>query len=98
MIEQTKNQPKAQTLLPSGDALTRNIAARRRSGTVWRWLLLMSPVVALVAQELVAILQENVSAGRFRTLNRENPLESRSKDEVYTLVLDEVARQRVVHS
>lgn len=136
MIEQTKTQPKTQALLPAGDALTRNIAARRRSGTIWRGLLLMSLVVALVAlalllynivdrafgyvaleyrqppaallnnrpleavtqQELVTILQENVSAGRFRTLNRENPLESRTKDEVYTLVLEEVARQRVVHS
>lgn len=48
--------------------------------------------------ELVAILQENVSAGRFRTLNRESPIAERTKDEVYTLVLDEVARQRVVRS
>lgn len=136
MKELTNTGSKAQALLPSGDALTRNIASRRRSGTVWRWLLLMSLVVALVSlalllynivdrafgyvaleyrrpptellsnrpleevtqPELVAILQENVSAGRFRTLNRENPMESRSKEEVYTLVLDEVARQRVVHS
>lgn len=135
-IEQTKAQPKAQALLPSGEGLSRNIASRRRSGIVWRWLLLLSLVVALIAlalllynivdrafgyvaleyrrpptellgnrpleavsqQELAAILQENVSAGRFRTLNRENPIENRSKDEVYTLVLEEVARQRVVHS
>jgi phosphate transport system permease protein len=48
--------------------------------------------------ELVAILQDNVSAGRFRTLDRESPIAERSKDEVYTLVLAEVARQRVVHS
>jgi phosphate transport system permease protein len=31
-------------------------------------------------------------------LNRESPLEGRSKDEIYTLVLEEVARQRVVQS
>lgn len=48
--------------------------------------------------ELVAILQENVSRGRFRTLDRESSVAGRSKEEVYTLVLEEVARQRVVHS
>jgi phosphate transport system permease protein len=132
----SKTQAKTQAALPSGDALNRNIAARRRSGTIWRRILLLSLVVALTAlalllynivdrafgyvaleyrqapaallnnrpleqvsqQELVAILQENVSAGRFRALNRESPIERRSKDEVYTLVLEEVARQRVVHS
>ncbi|MDP9316083.1 MAG: phosphate ABC transporter permease PstA [Chloroflexota bacterium] len=48
--------------------------------------------------ELVAILQNNVSAGRFRKLDREAPIAERSKDEVYTLLLEEVARQRVVRS
>jgi phosphate transport system permease protein len=126
--------PKAQ--LPVGDALRRNIAARRRTGSIWRGLLLLSLVVALTAlalllynvvdrafgyvaleyrrspaallkdrpldavtqPELLAILKDNVSAGRFRALDRESPLEQRSKDEIYTLVLAEVARQRVVHS
>lgn len=48
--------------------------------------------------DLVAILHENVSAGRFRTLDRERPIATRNKDEVYTLVLEEVARERVVRS
>lgn len=48
--------------------------------------------------ELVTILQDNISTGRFRKLDREAPVAERSKDEVYTLVLEEVARQRVVHT
>ena len=48
--------------------------------------------------ELVTILQDNVSTGRFRKLDREAPIAERSKDEVYTLVLEEVARQRVVQT
>lgn len=48
--------------------------------------------------ELVAILQDNISTGRFRTLNRESPVTERSKEEIWTLILDEVARQRVVTS
>lgn len=122
--------------LPVGADLEANIAARRRFGTIWRRLILLSLLVALVALglliykvvdsafgyvaldyrtppaellsnrpleeitqlELVAILQDNVSAGRFRNLNSQAPIAERSKDEVYTLVLEEVARQRVVHS
>ena len=61
--------------------------------------LLNNRTLAAVSQaELVTILQENVSAGRFRTFDREAPIAARSKDEVYTLLLEEVARQRVVHS
>jgi phosphate transport system permease protein len=135
-VEHTDLPRHAQPQLPVGDALRRNIAARRRTGSIWRGLFLLSLVIALTAlalllynvvdrafgyvaleyrrppaellsnrsldavtqPELLAILQKNVSAGRFRTLDRESPLEQRSKDEVYTLVLEEVARQRVVHS
>ncbi|HEX6291369.1 MAG TPA: phosphate ABC transporter permease PstA [Herpetosiphonaceae bacterium] len=134
--EETDLQPATNTNLPFGDALQRNIAVRRRIGSIWRRLLLLSLIVALTAlglllynivdrafgyvaleyrrpptellsnrpleavsqQDLIAIIQENVSRGRFRTLNRESPLEQRSKDEVYIVLLEEVARQRVVHS
>lgn len=122
--------------LPVNEALHRNIAMRRRIGSLWRAVFLSSLVLALIAlvlllykvvdasfgyvaleyrrppaellsnrpleavtqPELVAILQENVSAGRFRTLDRESPIAERSKDEVYGLVLEEVARERVVQS
>lgn len=122
--------------LPVGADLVANITSRRRFGTVWRQLFLVSLTVALLALglllykivdsafgyvaleyrtppaellgdrpleevtqgELVAILQDNISAGRFRNLNAQAPIAERTKDEVYTLVLEEVARQRVVHS
>lgn len=48
--------------------------------------------------DLIAILQENLSAGRFRNLNRELPFEQRSKEELWTVVLENVARQRVERS
>ena len=48
--------------------------------------------------ELIAILEQNLSAGRFRNLNRELPFEQRSKEGLWTVVLEDVARQRVEHS
>jgi len=48
--------------------------------------------------DLIAILQEELSPGRFRNLNNEQPFEQRTKEELWTVVLDEVARQRVERS
>ncbi len=135
-IEQTKVQESMRSNLPTGEALRRNAALRRRVGAFWRSLLRLSVVLALTMlllllynigdrvfgyvaleyrqqpaailgnrafedvsqQELITILQENVSAGRFRHLNRVRPLQDRSKDELYELVLRDVARERVVRN
>jgi phosphate transport system permease protein len=134
--EQPTIQTQVQTNLPVGAALKQHIAARRRSGAIWRGMLLLSLVLALTAltlllynvvdrafgyvaleyrrpptellghrplenvseQDLIAILQEHLSKGRFRALNRENPLDQRTRDDLYALLLQEVARQRVVQS
>lgn len=48
--------------------------------------------------DLIAILQENLSAGRFRNLNNEQAFDARTKEELWTVVLEDVARLRVERS
>jgi phosphate transport system permease protein len=48
--------------------------------------------------ELITILQQHLSAGRFTQLEREAPLATRSLDEVYELVYLEVLKPNVVKS
>jgi phosphate transport system permease protein len=50
----------------------------------------------LPKEELVRIVQENVSKGRFKALENEKSFAERSRDEVYALVLDEVLDPKVV--
>lgn len=121
--------------LPSDEALRANIASRRRRGALYRWMLLSSIVIAMLAlttlllniandsfgyvaleyrrdpdtlgpapfaeldrDQLIAIVQENVSRNRLRVLEREEPLANRSDEELRVLILEEVARERVVES
>lgn len=56
------------------------------------------PLEDLSEQELQTLLQERLSAGRFRQLNREHPLETRPKGELINVVLTEVNRERIVKS
>jgi phosphate transport system permease protein len=56
------------------------------------------PLIELNKDQLVAILQENISKGRFAQLDREQAFASRSTDNVRELVLLEVAEQRVAAS
>ena len=46
--------------------------------------------------DLVRILQGNVSKGLFRQLEREKPMVERTRDEVYTLILEDVLQPQVV--
>jgi phosphate transport system permease protein len=48
--------------------------------------------------DLMAILEANVSGGRLRALNAERPLEERSDEEIYELVIVEVVRPNIVES
>ena len=46
------------------------------------------PLDDLNQQELLAILQANLSSGAYKKLNNEKPMEQRSKADLYTLVLE----------
>jgi phosphate transport system permease protein len=46
------------------------------------------PLDNLNQQELLAILQANLSSGAYKKLNNEKPMEQRSKADLYTLVLE----------
>jgi phosphate transport system permease protein len=54
------------------------------------------PLEDLPKEELVRILQENVSAGLFRRLEHDQPFAERTWDDVYGLVLERVIDPRVV--
>jgi phosphate transport system permease protein len=56
------------------------------------------PLDTLSREELLSIVQERVSAGRRRVLDRENPLAQRSAEDLASVVLTEVARERIVRS
>jgi phosphate transport system permease protein len=52
----------------------------------------------LPKEELVRILQENVSAGLFRRFERDLPFEERSQADVYNLVIERVIDPQVVNT
>lgn len=52
----------------------------------------------LPREDLLAILAANISAGRMRALNAERPMEERTTEEIYNLVIAEVIKPRVVES
>lgn len=54
------------------------------------------PLTSLTKIELVEILQNNLTANRYRTLNNENPIESRTQDELIELIGTEVLKIRVI--
>ena len=54
------------------------------------------PLEKLDKDTLVTILQENVSKGLFRQIEREKPVEERSQEEIYNLILDKVIEPKVV--
>lgn len=53
------------------------------------------PLEELPDSEYIRILEENVTAGMFRQLNRQMPLSERSSDELYNYVLELVVAPRV---
>jgi phosphate transport system permease protein len=56
------------------------------------------PLEELPKEELVCILQENVSAGLFRRFERDLPFEERSQADVYDLVLERVIDPQIVNT
>ena len=56
------------------------------------------PLQNLTSQELITILQENLTTYRFRTLNREKPLLERSQKDLLELVNEKVVDPKVIAS
>jgi len=48
------------------------------------------PIEQLTQQELVALLRENLSAGAYKKLNIEKPMDERSESDLYGLVLERI--------
>jgi len=53
------------------------------------------PLESLDSNSLISILQENLSSGRIRTLNRERLLSERSQSQLYQLVVDNIVEPQV---
>jgi phosphate transport system permease protein len=53
------------------------------------------PLDSLSKEELVAILRAKLSKGKLRQLEREKPLAARDRDEIYTLVWEDVVQPKV---
>jgi phosphate transport system permease protein len=56
------------------------------------------PVEALSQEQMIAVLQANVSRGAFNKLEAEKPLGERSRDDVYQLILDRLLKPKVVEN
>lgn len=52
------------------------------------------PIEELDQATLITIIEENVSKGKFRQLEREQPLAERTWDEVYQVVIDDVVQPK----
>ena len=53
------------------------------------------PLEELPKERLVEILKANISAGLFRKYERDMPMEERTRDDVYALILDKVVEPKV---
>lgn len=56
------------------------------------------PLEDMHKDQLVIVLQENVSAGLMRQIEREKPVAERSEDEIYGLIVERVLRPKVQKS
>jgi phosphate transport system permease protein len=54
------------------------------------------PLTEQSKEQLVAVLQSNISSGAFRTLDKEKPFAERTREEVYQLVVERVIRPEIV--
>lgn len=84
-------------------ALIYDIADQAFGYTAWEYrvdpdTLGERPLAELGKEDLLPILQENISEGRFAQLGREEPFESRSAANIRGIILDEVARRRVAET
>ncbi|MBA3532618.1 MAG: phosphate ABC transporter permease PstA [Ardenticatenales bacterium] len=60
--------------------------------------LVEQPLEEVSKEELVALLQANISAGLFRRLEHDQPFATRSRETVYDLVIEHVVAETIVRS
>jgi phosphate transport system permease protein len=119
------------------DGFQSSLAARHRSGKIWRTVFQASTIIGIIAliallytiinsafglgvvqnevspetlavegvpleelsqEQLVEVLQANVSKGLFRKLEADQPFDQRSQDEVYRLIVQEVVKPQVMRT
>lgn len=56
------------------------------------------PIWELPQEDLVLLLQENVTPGRFKTLGKELPMEERSRDDILAIIVREVIEPKVAQT
>lgn len=56
------------------------------------------PLEQLTKEDLISILEANVSRNRYRTINREETVDMRSREDIYTLIINEVVEPEVLMS
>jgi phosphate transport system permease protein len=56
------------------------------------------PLEELEKEQLVTVLQANISAGLFRRFEHDQPFDTRSRENVYQLILEEVVDPKVVET
>ncbi len=54
-----------------------------------------TPLEELTKNDLIAILQVNLTSGRYQTLDKETPIQERSAGDILDLVISEVAKPKV---
>jgi phosphate transport system permease protein len=88
--------------LPSDDALRANINSRRQLGKLYRWILLSSIVIALLALTTLLINITNDSFGLVALEYRRDPDElgpapfaELDRDQLTTIIVDNVSRNRL---
>jgi phosphate transport system permease protein len=53
------------------------------------------PLEELTKEDLVIILEENISSGAFNTIEREKPIEQRDREDIYRLVYERIVKPDV---
>ncbi len=54
-----------------------------------------TPLAELTQPQLLALLQENLSKGAYTKLDKESPMEKRSRDELYNLLIERVIQIKI---
>jgi phosphate transport system permease protein len=57
-----------------------------------------APLEEMTKEQLVEVLQGNVSKGLYRQINREKPVEERASEEIYALIIEKVLEPRAVRT
>lgn len=134
-VEATGQSERSVGMLPEGEELRRNVAARQRVGKIWQWILFASTAVGIVVlavllltiinesfgvvavqravdpatlsdrpleelaqEELVVLVEDNLSSRILRRLEREQPLAERSQEDLLGIIEVEILKEEVVGS